>query len=106
MSAAMTADTLLFVVLAIVMLALVYGVWRYWDNLVELSPDEEEYDKRVANLNERQANRLSDEQLTQPPNDDDAWAIILRRGRRAMRRPRYGGDFATRTRERRTRDRR
>jgi hypothetical protein len=103
----MTADSLLFVLLAFILIAVVYGIWRYWDSQVELSPDEEAYDKRVANLNERQANRITDEQLTRPPSDEDAWQIILQRGRKAIsRRNRYGGDYTRRTSDRQKRTRR
>jgi hypothetical protein len=84
----MSNDIFLFLFLAAGVLAVVYGVWRYWNNLVEVSPEEEAYERQVANLNERQANRISDEQLTKPPSDDDAWQIIQRRGQRAMRRQR------------------
>jgi hypothetical protein len=72
---------LLFMLLAVVLLVVVYGLLRYWDTLVSKSPEEEAYDRRVADLNERQANRLSDDQLTHPISDDDAWQIMLRRGR-------------------------
>ncbi|MDZ4717413.1 MAG: hypothetical protein SH847_03010 [Roseiflexaceae bacterium] len=84
----MSADIFLFLLLAAGVLAVVYGVWRYWNSLVEVSPEEKEYDRQVADLNERQANRISDEQLTKPPSDDDAWQIIQRRGQQAMRRKR------------------
>jgi hypothetical protein len=84
----MSNDIFLFLFLAAGVLAVVYGVWRYWNNLVEVSPEEEDYERQVANLNERQANRISDEHLTKPLSDDDAWQIIQRRGQRAMRRQR------------------
>jgi hypothetical protein len=100
----MTPETFLFGLLAAILLAVIYALWRYWDGLVDTSPDEEEYDRQVADLNERQANRMSDERLTKPPSDDDAWQIILRRGRRLSRQPRYGHDLSRRTRERRKRE--
>ena len=103
----MLAEILLFILLACILIAIVYGVWRYWDSQVELSPDEEAYDKRVASLNERQANRFTDEQLTRPPSDEDAWQIILQRGRKAIsRRNRYGGDYSRRASERQKRTKR
>jgi hypothetical protein len=103
----MSGELLLFAVLAVILIAVVVAIRRYWDDQVELSADEEAYDKRVARLNERQANRFTDEQLTAPPSNDDAWQIILQRGRRALaRRNRYGGDYTRRTRERRTRTKR
>ncbi len=84
----MDSSFLLFIALIIILIIVVYGISRYWDTMVRRSDDEEEYDRMVANLNERQANRLSDEQLWEPVSDDDAWQIILRRGRRRFLRPR------------------
>ena len=101
------ADTLLFILLALILIAIIYGIWRYWDSQVDRTRDEDAYDKRVANLNERQANRYTDEQLTHPPSDDDAWQIILQRGRKAVaRRSRYGGDYTRRASERKRRTKR
>ena len=73
----------------------------------------------MAAMNERQANRLSDEQLRTPLTDDEAWNIMVRRGQRQPRRrsrysrgderrpagrhDRYGGDLARRADERRER---
>jgi hypothetical protein len=107
---------LLFIVL---LCGVLFAVWRYWDNLTRLSPEEEEYDERVAAMNERQANRLSDDQIRTPVTDDEAWNIMVRRGQReprrrsrysrsderrpAARRDRYGGDLARRADERRER---
>jgi hypothetical protein len=98
-------------------------VWRYWNTIAHVSPEEEEFDERMSALNDRQANRLSDDQLTHPLNDDDAWSVMVQRGRRdreRRRRPartaqrrlpppreqRYGGDLSQRERERRRRSER
>jgi hypothetical protein len=95
-------------------------VWRYWNSIARVSPEEEEFDERMTALNDRQANRLSDEQLTHPLNDDDAWSVMVQRGRRdreRQRRParatqrqrippraeRYGGELSRRVNERRRR---
>jgi hypothetical protein len=103
----MPSDFFLFILLGAALVATVYGIWRYWESLVERTPEEDAYDKQVATLNERQANRMSDERLTHPLSDDDAWQVILQRGRKLMRRgSRYGGDYDRRTRERRSRDQR
>ena len=94
----------LFLIFAALLLGVVYAVWRYWENLAHVSPEEEAFDERMALLNERQANRISDEQLIQPLNEDDAWKIMVNRGRRAGRRlDRYGGNLARRAVERRRR---
>ena len=95
-------------------------VWRYWNSIARVSPEEEAFDERMTALNDRQANRLSDEQLTHPLTDDDAWNVMVRRGRRdreRQRRParatqrrqiparqeRYGGELSRRVDERRRR---
>lgn len=94
----------LFLIFAVLLLAVVYAVWRYWERLARVSYEEEEFDERMAALNERQSHRISDEQLTHPPSEDDAWRVMVERGRRVgRRRERYGGDLARRTRDRRRR---
>ncbi|HEX9441609.1 MAG TPA: hypothetical protein VF909_18120 [Roseiflexaceae bacterium] len=112
------------IILFIFFTALVAGalllVWRYWNTIARVSPEEEEFDERMTTLNDRQANRLSDEQLTHPLTDDDAWSVMVQRGRRdrdRRRRPprptqrrlpppreeRYGGELSRRVDERRRR---
>lgn len=94
----------LFLVFAVLLLGVIYAVWRYWNGLAHLSAEETEFDERMAALNERQAYRISDEQLTHPVTQDDAWSIMVNRGRRTgRRRERYGGDLARRTNDRRRR---
>lgn len=112
--------TFLFLVLVILIALVLFGVWRYWNNLARVSPEEEEFDDMVSALNDRQANRISDEVLTNPLSDEDAWQIMVRRGRRfgtgkarkpretqprllPARRERYGGELARRVEERRER---
>jgi hypothetical protein len=95
--------TVLFLLTAVLLLGGVYALWRYWDNLARLSPEEAAFDERVATLNERQANRVSDEELTHPANEDEAWRIMVSRGQRGGRRERYGGELARRVGERRRR---
>ncbi len=114
------SPTLLFLIFLALIAVALYAVWRYWGTLARVTPEEEEFDERVAALNERQANRLSDEQLTRPMSDDDAWNIMVRRGQSARergrtpgraptrsllppRRERYGGDLLRRIGERRDR---
>jgi hypothetical protein len=78
----------LFLICAVLLLGTIYMVWRYWDSLARISPEEEAFDERVASLNERQAHRVSDEELAQPPSEDEAWQIMVSRGRRAGARQR------------------
>jgi hypothetical protein len=112
------------IILFLFFTALVAGalllVWRYWNNIARVSPEEEEFDERMTALNDRQANRLSDDQLTHPLTDDDAWSVMVQRGRRdrerrrkpprstqrrqlPAREQRYGGELARRVNERRRR---
>ena len=112
------------IILFLFFTALVAGalllVWRYWNTIARVSPEEEEFDERMTMLNDRQANRLSDEQLTHPLTDDDAWSVMVQRGRRdrerrkrparptqrrqiPTREERYGGELSRRVSERRRR---
>jgi len=96
-------STLLFLLSAAVLLGVVYALWRYWDNVSRRSPEEEAFDERVAALNERQANRISDEDLANPVDQDEAWRIMVSRGRQPRRGERYVGELARRIGERRRR---
>ncbi len=83
-----------------------YVLWRYWTDVTARTPDSDRYERRIAALNERQANRYSDDQLKNPVDGDDAWALMVQRGKRIARRPRYSGSFARRNDERRNDERR
>lgn len=94
---------ILFFVSAALLAGIVVALWRYWRNVANITPEQEEYDKRVATLNERQANRLTNDQLGQKISEEDAWNIMLRRGARARRRDRYAAEVRRRYDERRRR---
>jgi len=113
--------TTLFLVFVVLIALVLAAVLRYWNNLARVSPEEEEFDELVSALNDRQANRISDDLLTNPLSDEDAWQVMVRRGKRlgmprrrkpretqprlpAPRRERYGGQLARRIEERRERD--
>jgi hypothetical protein len=94
----------LFLGCAALLIGAVYALWRYWDAIARLSPEEEAFDERVAALNERQANRVSDAELAHPASEDEAWQIMISRGQRSRRRrDRYGGELSRRVGERRRR---
>jgi len=110
---------LFLIFLAVIAVAL-FAIWSYWSRIAHVTPEEEEYDERVAALNERQANRLSDDQLRNTFSEDEAWRIMVSRGLRERerggrdtgrrrllppRRERYGGDLGRRVDERRQRQR-
>jgi hypothetical protein len=85
---------ILFALAALLLIGLIALVWRFWSDYVQVSPEDEEREREIASLNDAQANRVSDEQLTQPPDVDAAWQTMVRRGaadaprRRARRRGR------------------
>ncbi len=97
------APTILFILFAILLVITGFGIWRYWQTVVRVSPEEQAYDKRVARLNERQANRMSDEQLREPISGDEAWELMVRRGQQSRRSERYGGNLSRRAADRRRR---
>lgn len=76
----------LFAVVAAVLVGVVVAIWRYWDSVSRTSPEDEAFDKRVAALNERQSNRMSDDLLRSKIDEESAWRIMLARGKRAARR--------------------
>jgi hypothetical protein len=103
----MTLTMVFFIGLGIVLVALVIGLWRYWQSLTQTGNDDEEFEQRLARLNERQTNRFSDDELTTPLSDDDAWERMVKQGRRGSDSPsgrRYNGGFQQRADERRRRD--
>lgn len=87
---------LLFVLFAAILLLAAYLLWRYWAALTVATPGEERFEERIAALNERQAHRYSDEELTALATEEDAWRTMVERGRRATRRERSTGDVMRR----------
>lgn len=73
---------------ALLLLGWVFLAWQNWRRTTQFTEDDERYDQRVASLNDRQANRLSDDQLTNPASDEDAWELMVRRGERQRERER------------------
>lgn len=92
----------IFAIVAALLIGVLVALWRYWDGISHGSADEDAFDKRVAALNERQSNRMSDELIRANMDDDSAWQIMVERGRRAARRRnRSAGELPHRPRERR-----
>jgi hypothetical protein len=97
-------DPLLFILFVAAVAGAAYAVWRFWNGFSDRTPEDTAYERRVSALNERQANRYSDEDLKRTRRPDDAWQITVERGRRAGRRQdRYAGDAKRRLEERRRR---
>ena len=55
---------LLFFIVALLLLGWVVFAWHSWRTTTQVTPEEQAFDDRVAALNDRQANRLSDDQIT------------------------------------------
>lgn len=87
----------LYIVFGALLVVIIVVLWRYWASLVERSPEEEAYERRLTALNERQANRYTDDELRGAPSEDEAWALMVERGRRSGRRDRYAGELRRRT---------
>ncbi|MEJ5346433.1 MAG: hypothetical protein WHS83_16085 [Chloroflexus sp.] len=60
--------------------------WRYWREQVNITPEDEELLREIAELNDRQANRISDQRLRSRVDPDEAWQIMVQRGRKPPRR--------------------
>jgi hypothetical protein len=99
----MDAPISLFVIVAIVFVLVVLLLWRYWQSMVATSSSDEAFIKRVARLNEHQANRFDDDVLRTPADNDTAWRIMVERGQQHERTPRYR-TTTRRSRERQRRD--
>lgn len=93
---------IIFALCAVLIVGIGVVLWRYWENLTQVSPEEEMFDRRVARLNERQAYQMTDDELARPITEDEAWKVMVARGRRASQRhDRYNGDLERRVRARR-----
>lgn len=77
---------LLFGLAALLLLGLVALIWRLWRDYTQVGPDDEEHDREIAALNDAQANRISDTDLTRPIDADDAWKTMVQRGGAPRRR--------------------
>lgn len=79
---------LLFGIAALLLVGVVLVIWRLWADYTRITPEDEEYEREIASLNDSQANRLSDQQLTRPIDTDAGWDIMVRRGLGGQRRKR------------------
>lgn len=79
---------LLFGVAAVLLVGLLALIWRLWAEHARITPEDEEYEREIASLNDAQANRLSDQQLTRPIDTKTGWDIMVSRGGRGRPRRR------------------
>lgn len=81
-------QVVLFIAAALLLLGLLYIIWQIWWSYTDVTPEDEAFDDRVARLNDRQANRYSDGELRQQLSPEDAWQLMIERGRGHRRRRR------------------
>lgn len=98
----MDAPISIFIIAAVIFLVIVGLLWRYWQSMAEVSASDESFSRRVARLNERQSNRIDDDHLRNITDDDEAWRIMVDRGRQSDRLPTYS-NTTRRARERQRR---
>ena len=98
----MDAPISVFIIAAVIFLVIVGLLWRYWQSVAEVSASDESCSRRVARLNERQSNRIDDDHLRNITDDDEAWRIMVDRGRQSDRQPTYS-NTTRRARERQRR---
>jgi uncharacterized membrane protein YqiK len=78
----------LFLIAAVILIGLIGVIWRLWQSYVRVSPDDEAFEREIASLNDAQANRLSDQQLTRPIDTETGWHLMVQRGQEDTRRRR------------------
>ena len=98
----MDAPISVFIIAAVIFLVIVGLLWRYWQSVAEVSASDESFSRRIARLNERQSNGIDDDHLRNITDDDEAWRIMVDRGRQSDRLPTYS-NTTRRARERQRR---
>ena len=98
----MDAPISVFIIAAVIFLVIVGLLWRYWQSVAEVSASDESFSRRIARLNVRQSNRIDDDHLRNITDDDEAWRIMVDRGRQSDRLPTYS-NTTRRARERQRR---
>ncbi len=62
---------LIFVIIAAFGIILVIAIWRYWNAYLNMSEEEEELERRMAALNQRQAYRRRDDEIVRLLRGDE-----------------------------------
>lgn len=62
---------LLFVIVAGLVLLIFIAVWRYWSEKLNMSQEDEALERRMAALNEGQANRRRDDEIVRLLRGDE-----------------------------------
>lgn len=71
-----------FVVVAAVLVVVFLAIRRYWEAQVNMSQEEEDLERRMASLNERQANRRRDDEIVRLLRGDEQEMAGERRKRK------------------------
>lgn len=79
---------LVFLGVALLLIILAVAAWRFWLSYSQITPESEEFEERLADLNEIQANRYSDGEIRHVYSPEEAWKEMVDRGRRRRRRSR------------------
>ena len=74
---------LLFAVVAGLVLLIFVAVWRYWSEKLNMSQEDEALERKMAALNENQANRRRDDEIVRLLRGDEQPTL----GRRSDREP-------------------
>ena len=74
---------LLFAIVAVLVLLILVAVWRYWSEKLNMSQEDENLERKMAALNENQANRRRDDEIVRLLRGDEQPTL----GRRSDREP-------------------
>jgi hypothetical protein len=77
---------LVFLGIALLLIILAVAAWRFWLSYSRITPESEEFEERLADLNEVQAHRYSDGEIRRVYSPEEAWSEMIDRGRRRRRR--------------------
>ena len=62
---------LLFAIVAVLVLMIFVVVWRYWSDKLNMSQEDEDLERKMAALNENQANRRRDDEIVRLLRGDE-----------------------------------
>lgn len=62
---------LLFAIVAGLVLLIFVAVWRYWSEKLNMSQEDEDLERKMAALNENQANRRRDDEIVRLLRGDE-----------------------------------
>jgi Tfp pilus assembly protein PilO len=72
---------IVFVIIAAFGIILVIGIWRYWSAHLNMSEEDEDLERRMAALNQRQAYRRRDDEIVRLLRGDEQRTVDQQRDR-------------------------